>query len=98
MVFPLFHNSLPVAASSAQTTAGTEALVRCAAVILPSLPRTSPLDTAKTTPLITSGVNGDTRSRDTHPGSSAAPRPCSTTFQATIAPLVTAPFDADRKS
>jgi hypothetical protein len=92
MVFPLFHSSLPVAPSSAYTTAGTDFCDRCDAIILASLLRNSPVDTAKTTPLITSGAMGDVRSRDTQPGSSDTAPFCPTTFHATIAPLVTAPL------
>src|SRR5512133_51959 len=95
IVLPLLQSSLPVAPSSAYTTAGTDFCARCAAVIFASLVRNSPLDTANTTPLITSGVNGDTMSREAHPGSSV---PESVSFHATIAPLVTVPFAASLAS
>src|SRR5262249_43244830 len=92
IVVPLFHNSLPVVPSSAYKTARDERCARCAAVILRSWVRNSPLEVAKTTPLMIVGGSGETRSRDAQPGCSVGAPFCSTTFQATTAPWVTAPL------
>src|SRR5262245_35580382 len=92
MVVPLDHSSLPVVPSSAYRTARDERLARSAAVTRGSLERNSPLEVTKTTPLMIVGVNGETRSREAQPGSSASAPFCSTIFQATTAPLVTGPL------
>src|SRR5580658_2705429 len=77
---PLFHKLLPVTPSSAYTTAGTERWALWAAVILASSVRNSPLDAAKTTPLIISGVRGATISGDVQAFSSDSVLPWIATF------------------
>src|SRR5262249_53903748 len=90
IVVPLFQSSLPVVPSSAYRTACDERCARCAAVILLSPERNSPLEVTKTTPLMIVGGSGETSSREAQPGCSVGAPFCSTTFQATTAPLVTA--------
>src|SRR5262245_18789017 len=88
MVAPLDQSSLPVAPSSAYSTAFPDCLARAAAVSLASAERNSPLDVAKTTPLMMVGGNGETSSREVHPVSNAGVPFFSTIFQATSAPDV----------
>src|SRR5215467_7239551 len=71
-------------------TAPDERRARSAAVILPSLARNSPLEVTKTTPLMIVGGSGETRSREAQAGCSVGAPFCSTIFQATTAPFVTA--------
>src|SRR5215467_1900681 len=74
-------------------TAPDERRARSAAVILLSLVRNSPLEVTKITPLMIVGGSGVTRSREAQAGSSAGAPFCSTSFQATTAPFVTAPLN-----
>src|SRR5881296_3259610 len=78
--------------SRAYRTAGDDCCARCAAESRLSFERSSPLDSTKTTPLITIGGKGETMSRDTQPGCRAGAPFWSTTFHATMAPLVTLPL------
>src|SRR5215813_15545701 len=75
-------------------TAPDERRARSAAFILLSLVRNSPPEVTKTTPLMIVGGSGETRSRDAQAGCNFSAPPCSTSFQATTAPFVTAPFVA----
>src|SRR5262249_703527 len=84
--------ALPILPSSAYRTARDERCARCANGALPSPERNSPPEVTKTTPLIIVGGSGDTRSREAHAGCNVSAPFCSTSFQATTAPLVTAPL------
>src|SRR5581483_2005084 len=75
-------------------TARDERAARCAALTLLSLVRNSPLEVAKTTPLMIVGVSGATRSREAQPGCRVGAPFCSTTFHATTAPFVMTPLSA----
>src|SRR5437868_15551528 len=86
MVLPLFQNSLPLAASRANSTACDDRCARCAALIWLSLVCNSPLAAANTTPLTTIGVSGEAISRDTHPGCKTVAPFCSASFHAAIPP------------
>src|SRR5262249_46847375 len=92
IVVPLFQSSSPVVPSSAYRTARDERCDRCADGALPSPERNSPPEVTKTTPLIIVGGSGETRSREAHAGCNVSAPFCSTSFQATTAPLVTAPL------
>src|SRR5262247_1501438 len=94
IVVPLFHSSLPVSPSRAYRIAGDERRARSAAIILLSLVRNSPPEVTKTTPLMIVGGSGETRSREAQAGCNVSAPSCSTSFQATTAPFVTAPFVA----
>ena len=89
---PLFHIVLPVAASSAYRTAGTDLRARCAADSDAGPPRYSPLETAKTMPSTTIGASGDVRSCDCQTGSSDSFSPSSRSLNATIRPFGALPF------
>src|SRR3954447_26424695 len=89
IVVPLFHSSFPVAASSAYNTAGFDRWARSEA--LPP-PRSSPLDSAKTTPPTSAGVTGDTMSRDAQATLSVGAVPWYASCSATTAPLAADAF------
>jgi hypothetical protein len=93
-VLPLFHSSLPVAASSAYNTALDALWAAGASVSSPSLERNSPPESAKTTPLTIVGGSGETMSRETQPGRSRGVPFSSNTLNATIEPFLTSPFPA----
>src|SRR5215475_14435211 len=93
IVVPLFQSSLPVTPSSAYRTARDERCARCAEVNLPSPERNSPPEVTKTTPLIIVGGSGETRSREAQVGCNVSAPFCSTSFQATTAPLGAAPLN-----
>src|SRR6185436_14523220 len=92
IVVPLDHSSLPVAASSAYSTAGFDRWTRSATASCASVDRCSPVEIAKTTPLTMAGGAGDSMSRETQAGWRAGVPFWSTILNAAIAPLLTAPF------
>src|SRR5215475_10560837 len=71
-------------------TAPDERRARSSAVALLSLVRNSPLEVTKTTPLMIVGGSGETRSREAQAGCNVSAPFCSSSFQATTAPFVTA--------
>src|SRR2546426_11593422 len=89
MASPLFHNSLPVALSSAYRTAFEER----SAITLALLERNSPLESANTTPLTIAGGSGEIMSRDTQPRRSVVAPFSSTIWNATIPPFLISPAE-----
>src|SRR5689334_2780911 len=85
MVFPLVQTTAPLVGSRARSAAG-------AGRVRALLDNGRPPPSANTTPLITMGVVGATRSGEAHTGSTdVAPR-----RSPRIVPLVTRPFDVTR--
>src|SRR5205823_1047822 len=96
--FPLDHSSLPVAASSAYSTAGADFWMRASAWYKPpSLSfacRThSPVASANTTPLATAGAAGVTMLRAVHALVSTGLPLRSSTLNAAIVPTLVSPFE-----
>ena len=92
MVRPLFQRGFPLEASSTYNLAGPDRCRHCAAPRVAGPARCSPLDTATTIPLTTSGASGDTRFGDRHAGARASRPSASTSVNATMLPAGASPL------
>src|SRR5882672_3641620 len=94
MVRPLFQRGCPLTASSTYNVAGTERCLRAAARVAGPA-RYSPLDTANTIPLTTSGANGETRFGDRQAGVRVSRPAVSTRVKATMLPAGASPLEVN---